>query len=75
MQPAAAQLQKLLDGPALAPPKDVATHHYAGNEELLTIVTTLCMTIAGLLILLRIYTQLSVNGRFDVADCKCYTRN
>jgi hypothetical protein len=68
---AAAFIEKLLDTPALAPPKDVATHHYAGNEGLLTIVTTLCMTIAGLLILLRIYTQLSIHGRFEVADCKC----
>ena len=53
-------------------PRDV--HDYLGGDgshaRLLYIALSVCMPIASLFILIRIYTQLCVVGKFQLEDCR-----
>jgi hypothetical protein len=64
------KLEAMLNGPALAPPDNSAVASQMGNSHLVYVMLSLCMAVAGLSIALRMYTQISVHGKLDVADCR-----
>jgi hypothetical protein len=64
------KLQAMLNGPALALPNDSAAASQMGNSHLVHVMLSLCMVVAGLSIALRIYTQISVHGKLEMADCR-----
>jgi hypothetical protein len=72
MNMTADRIQAILSGPALAPPDHggASVISQAENGHLVYIALSLGMVHAGLFILLRIYTQLSIHGRFEDADCR-----
>lgn len=77
MQPVTAKIQALLDGPALAAPDgrpSVPTNPY-GNGQLMFSCMAICATFVGIFLIIRYYTQLRVNRRFETADCKISTRH
>lgn len=65
-------LAKLLNAPALAPPEGVTPNfdNPPNANGLAWFVTTFCMVVATLCLLLRIYVRLFLEKKFRAEECK-----
>ena len=68
-----AQLQALLDGPAVSPPPGVIPNFVDPPSLYPQIIVTLVLTlsIATLAVIIRVYTKLHVIKAWHLEDCTC----
>lgn len=64
------RLQAILRGPALAAPTSSNDVNQQGNSRMLLIIVSIWLVVAGLAIIFRLYTQLSLHNRIEFTDCK-----
>lgn len=69
---AAAQMEKMLEGPAALPPLGVHQHvtNTSDMQIWFDICIGICISIAGLFTLMRLYTKLVILRMTDLSDCK-----
>ena len=68
----AQKLQVLLDGPAMAPPRGLTSNFIdpQNRQHDIIVALTLCMTLAAIAILMRMYTKLFIIRKMASEDCE-----
>jgi hypothetical protein len=60
-----------MTGDAVPPGADRTMTLDAPDQNWFLIVAILCVTFAGLFLIVRVYTKLAIVGSFELADCEC----